>query len=154
MSEEIIPAFEPFDTSLGLCVETTDTHYHISLSAEGVALHGGEVGQVIGIRANGKPSPEAVEADIASPAPEPVSVPVSVAPAQLRIALLDLHDIRDGAIYAVMSTLPQDVADRARILWEFAGEVRRDHSLIPQIAAAFDLTDAQVDQVFIYAATQ
>jgi hypothetical protein len=139
-----IPVFEPFECSLGTVVETTDTHYHIA-RPDGVT---------IGVRANGEPSAENVESDIANPAPEPVSVPVSVSPAQLRIALLDLHDIRDGAIYAVMSTLPQDVADRARILWEFAGEVRRDHSLVPQIAGAFDLTDAQVDEVFIYAASK
>jgi hypothetical protein len=137
-----IPVFEPYECSLGTVVETTDTHYHIA-RPDGVT---------IGVRANGVPSAENVEADVANPAPEPVSVPVSVTPAQLRIALLDLHDIRDGAIYAVMSTLPQDVADRARILWEFAGEVRRDHSLIPQIAGAFDLTDAQVDAIFRYGA--
>jgi hypothetical protein len=134
--------FTEYDCSLGTVIGHEGPHYLIRTPG----------GEVTGIRANGEPSPENVEADIASPATEPVSVPVSVTPAQLRIALLDLHDIRDGAIYAVMSTLPQDVADRARILWEFAGEVRRDHSLVPQIAEAFDLTDAQVDAIFRYGA--
>jgi hypothetical protein len=99
------------------------------------------------------PAPEQIAAAFAAPLPAPV--PESVGPAQLRIALLRLHGITDGAIYAAINaaiTDPQAEAE-ARIFWGTATVMLRSHPLLPALAAAFGLSPAQVDEVFRLAAT-
>lgn len=98
---------------------------------------------------------EALAAWLATPpVVPPPPVPESVGPAQLRIAIRHLHGITSGAVYAVISAIP-DAADQddARDLWEYATVIRRDHPLIASLAAAFELASAQIDDVFRLAAT-
>lgn len=138
--------FEPYACSLGTVLDHGDgTFYRIARPD----------GQVEARPANGVPSPEDVEADLANPpAPAPAPVPAHVGPAHLRIAMRRLHGITAGQVYAAISAIPDQAAqDDARDLWDYATEIRRDHPLVASFAAAFALTPAQVDDTFRLAAT-
>jgi hypothetical protein len=76
------------------------------------------------------------------------AIPFSIAPAQGRIALA-----RRGLLAAIQSAIPTDVEDPTRIYWEYAISWERSHPLINQLAAALGLTEAQVDEIFIEAAS-
>jgi len=75
----------------------------------------------------------------------------AVTPRQFRLAMLaagvDLADIEQA-----IAALPAEQRQAARVEWEFASEIRRDHPLVAQLAAALDKTDAEIDQVFLVAA--
>ena len=70
----------------------------------------------------------------------------AITPRQARLALLNagLFD----AVEAYIATLPK----AAQVEWEYANEIRRDHALLTQAAAALGLTDAQLDALFETAA--
>lgn len=87
-------------------------------------------------------SPEEIEAE------NRVAVPFSIAPAQGRIALA-----RRGLLAAIQNAIPTDVENPTRIYWEYAISWERSHPLINQLAAALGLTEAQVDEIFIEAAS-
>lgn len=78
-------------------------------------------------------------------------VPASVSMAQARLALLGAGML--SSVDAVMAALPSPQKEQALIWWTYAGEVRRDHPLVSQLAAALNLTSAQVDDLFITAST-
>lgn len=76
-----------------------------------------------------------------------IPVPSAVTMRQARLALLDaglLEQIEQGI------TL---MSKAAQIEWEYATEVKRDSSLVTQIAQAFELTEEQLDDLFTKAAT-
>jgi hypothetical protein len=79
--------------------------------------------------------------------PMPPAVPYSVTMRQARLALLraGLLDAVDAAVAA------QD--DEAKIEWEYAADVERSNPLFAELAAQLSLTDAQLDDLFIVAAT-
>lgn len=84
--------------------------------------------------------------------PEPhVPVPEVVSARQARLALLNAG-LLDGA-EAALEALPSPQREAALIEWEYATEIRRDHTLIAAIAAALSLTEPQVDDLFRSAAS-
>ena len=80
--------------------------------------------------------------------PEPVAaVPQAVLPRQFRIAL-EFFGLLDAVEAAV------DQQDKvARITWEYAVTIERNHPLLAAMAAGLGVTKAQLDEIFIYAAT-
>ncbi|CAB5079529.1 hypothetical protein UFOVP143_6 [uncultured Caudovirales phage] len=76
-----------------------------------------------------------------------VPVPVSVTPRQVRLLLL-----QQGLLANVEAMIK--AGDQAtQITWEFASEFLRNDPLLEQLSKALGLTDAQVDQFFIAAAS-
>lgn len=80
----------------------------------------------------------------------PAAVPASVSMRQARQALLNagLYAAVNGAISAMTGT----AGDSARIEWEYATEIRRDHPLVATLAPALNLSSAQIDGLFVAAA--
>lgn len=89
--------------------------------------------------------------------PEPLSlgpVPDAVGPAQLRIALRRLHNIKPNDVSAVIAAIEDEQQEaEAEILWEYAAEIKRTHPLVQSFGAAFSLTSEQIDEVFRTAAS-
>lgn len=81
-----------------------------------------------------------------SPPEMTIEVPVSVSMRQARLALLEA-----GLLPSVEAAIA-DAGGSAQIEWEYATELRRDHSLISQMASGLNLRDADVDQLFVRAA--
>jgi hypothetical protein len=81
------------------------------------------------------------------PSPSP---PTSVEMRQARLALLQAGHY--ATVNSAIAGLQGTEGDAARIEWEFAQTVRRNHSLIGAMQAVLDLTDAQVDALFVTAA--
>lgn len=76
----------------------------------------------------------------------PAPVPVSVTPLQARRALLAaglLEEVERAAAVADTET---------RLAWEFSSSVERASPFLANLAAALQLTDAQVDDLFRQAA--
>jgi hypothetical protein len=80
-------------------------------------------------------------------APAAPLVPAEVTPLQMRRALntSGLRTVVESAVAAA----PQD----ARDAWEFASVIRRDDPILAGMAAALGKTDAEIDALFILAAT-
>ena len=80
-----------------------------------------------------------------------VKVPNQVTMRQARIALLNagLLDTTNAAIAGMLGP----AGDKARIEWEFSQVVMRDWTLVAALMPTLGLTSAQVDQLFITAAT-
>lgn len=81
----------------------------------------------------------------------PPVVPESVTPYQFRVALLRAG-VSLAQVDSLIDALPQPQRDEARVAWEYGLEVRRDHPLIAQFAAALGMDDAAIDAAFIEAA--
>lgn len=75
------------------------------------------------------------------------SVPRVVSMRQARLALLAAGLLDD--VEAAIAAGPQ----AARIEWEYATEVQRDYGLVLQLAPALGLTDRQLDDLFVAAAS-
>ena len=92
-------------------------------------------------------------ADLTAPALPMTDVPViqgvpqSVTMRQARLALLaaGLLDMVEAAITAA--------GPEAAIEWEYAADVQRGAGLVPAMAAALGMTDAQIDALFVTAST-
>lgn len=84
----------------------------------------------------------------AQPMVEPV--PVSVTMRQARLALLQAGLL--AQVNSAIAAMPGADGDVARITWEFSQEVRREDTLLIQLASAMSLTDAQLDTLFTQAA--
>lgn len=142
MSEETIeetePVFEPFESTLGVVIGIEDGVYLIATPR----------GKVIGVRANGDATSENVEADIASPAADPVDVPKEVTRRQLFLALLSVSSSLTRA--AIRGSLSGNEA--ALIEFDEAISFRRDHFFVASLAASLELTNEEVDGIFIAAA--
>ena len=88
----------------------------------------------------------------------PTPVPEAASPATIRVALRRLHGVTnaqlDATVGAVLASI-QDPGERddAETLWLYSVSIRRDHPLVAAVAVAFNLTDAQTDEVFRVAAT-
>lgn len=75
------------------------------------------------------------------------SVPVVVSMRQARLALLAAGLLDD--VEAAIAAGPQ----AARIEWEYATEVQRGYGLVLQLAPVLGLTDRQLDDLFVAAAS-
>jgi hypothetical protein len=82
-------------------------------------------------------------------APAP-AVPRSISMRQARLALLQAGLL--SAVEAAINDLTEPDKSAARIEWEYATEMRRDHHLIAALAVEMQLSDQQVDDLFIAAA--
>ena len=76
---------------------------------------------------------------------EPPSIPRVVTMRQARLALLA------AGLLDSVSTAIAAAGTAAQIEWEYAQEVRRDSGLVPAMAGALGLTDAQIDALFMAA---
>lgn len=79
-----------------------------------------------------------------------VAVPQAVTMRQARLALLAAGKL--AAVNAAVAAMPGMAGDAARIEWEFSSEVQRDKALVQALAPVLNLTDAQLDELFITAA--
>lgn len=73
-----------------------------------------------------------------------------ITPRQLRLALLQIG-ITPDMVTAAIDQMDEPTKTAAQIEWEYALEVKRDHPLIDQLAAAFDKTAEDVDALFLAA---
>lgn len=81
--------------------------------------------------------------------PPPKTVPKSVTMRQARLALLGAEKL--AAVDAAIASLPIPQKEAAQIEWEYASEIQRGSALIAQLAPALDLTETQMDDLFIAA---
>lgn len=89
----------------------------------------------------------AIESAYVPPDPEPVQVPQVITIRQAKLALLSA-----GLLDDVDAAIAQ--ADRAtQIEWEYATEVHRNWLTLRSVQGAGGLTDEQVDELFIRAAS-
>ncbi len=84
------------------------------------------------------------QAEISEPSEPPI--PKSVTMRQARLALLAA-----GKLEAVNAAI-RSVGGAAQVEWEYATEVRRDWPLVAEIGAGLEMTDADLDQLFVVAA--
>ena len=79
--------------------------------------------------------------------PQPAPIPQSVTMRQARLALLA------AGLLSTVETAIGGAGPAAAIEWEYAQEVQRGSGLVPAMATALGLTDAQIDALFVQAAT-
>jgi hypothetical protein len=91
---------------------------------------------------------EAVEVEFEAAAPV---VPDTVTMRQARLALLGAGLL--SQVDTALNALPSPQKEAALIEWEYALDVRRDHRLILSLKSALGLTDEDLDNLFITAAT-
>ncbi len=104
---------------------------------------------------SGEPSEANAAADIAYAIANPpaAAVPTNVTRRQLLLALLNGHAITRAAIRTQLEAIADATArESALIEFEEATEFERAHPLVATLAAAFELTTGQVDDVFRTAA--
>ena len=82
----------------------------------------------------------------APPAP-PTPIPQSVTMRQARLALLG------AGLLDTVETAIAGAGPAAKIEWDYATEVQRSAGLVPAMATALGLTDAQIDALFVTAST-
>tara|TARA_R110001599_G_scaffold171353_1_gene362444 strand:+ start:462026 stop:462451 length:426 start_codon:yes stop_codon:yes gene_type:complete len=78
-------------------------------------------------------------------------VPQEVTMRQARLALLGVGLL--DSISTAIDFLPSPQKEAARIEWEYSQAVQRDKALVLALAPALGLSDADLDQLFITAAT-
>lgn len=96
-----------------------------------------------------RPSPDHVAAEDGSWILR-IVVPDKVSMRQARLAMLSAGLLDD--VEAAISAMPGDQGKAARIEWDYSSEVFRDKPFVQQIGAQLNLTDEQIDQLFITAA--
>lgn len=131
------PTFQPYLVSIGEVVLHDENGNYIVQCRDGSRR---------GYPAAGEPHPDAFESDLANPPVIPPPVPQSITPRQIRLWLVGAGISLD----AILSKIPNE---SARIEWEYATEVRRDHPLVEQLRIALELTSGQVDDAFRVAST-
>lgn len=93
-----------------------------------------------------------IAATYVPPAPVPPQVPQSVTMRQARLALNEAGLLDD--VEAAIAAIPNPAQKRkAEIEWEYAQEVQRYHGLVPTMATALGMTEAQIDDLFFLAAS-
>lgn len=75
----------------------------------------------------------------------------SVSMRQARLALLQSGKLPD--IEAAIAALPEPDKTAVRIEWEYAQDVRRDHTWVQALGAQLDMTDDDLDDLFALAET-
>ena len=80
-------------------------------------------------------------------------VPESISARQIRLWLVR-HGISLAAVDAAIDAIPDQLQrDSVRVEWDYAPYVERSHPMLVPLAAALGLTEQQVDQAFVEAAT-
>jgi hypothetical protein len=84
--------------------------------------------------------------------PQPVVVPESISPRQIRLWLVE-HNISLSAVDAAIASIPDTLLrEKTKIEWEFSPYVERNHPMINSLGLALNLTSEQIDQAFVEAA--
>lgn len=78
-----------------------------------------------------------------------ISVPHSVSARQIRLWLLDNNISLASVESAIESIEDIKLKEKAKVEWEFAPYIERNHRLIQTIGASLGLTNDQIDQGFI-----
>ena len=78
-------------------------------------------------------------------------LPTVVTMRQARLALLQQGLL--SQVQLAIDSLPSPQKEAAQIEWEYATEVRRDSSLVQNLSVGLDLTDEQIDSLFLLAST-
>lgn len=82
----------------------------------------------------------------------PPTPPHSVTMRQARLALLEAGQL--AAINAAIAGMPSPQREAAQIEWEFAATVDRDSAFLQGLAQVLGLTEAQIDALFLLAASK
>ena len=90
---------------------------------------------------------EATPAEIANP---PKPTPTVVTMRQARLAMLDAGIL--ASVSDALAAMTGPAGEAARIEWEYAAELKRDHPLVASLSAALGLTSAQLEGLFTAAA--
>jgi hypothetical protein len=78
-------------------------------------------------------------------------VPAEIRSDQLRLWLID-HDIPPSSVLDIIEAMePGKDQDKARVSYEYAPTIRRDHALVEAIGVAMGMTNAEIDQAFMEA---
>lgn len=83
------------------------------------------------------------------------SAPAAVTPSSVTIRQAKLQMSRAGILGAVndfIDGMEGQEGEEARIEWDYATELRRDHPLVAALGPQFNLTDADIDDLFVEAA--
>ena len=80
----------------------------------------------------------------------PATIPTVVTMRQARLAMLDAGILT--SVSDALSAMTGPAGEAARIEWEYAAELKRDHPLVASLSAALGLTSAQLDGLFTVAA--
>jgi hypothetical protein len=92
-----------------------------------------------------------VRAGIVPFVPPPPQVPQSVTMRQARLALLGAGLL--ASVNEAIAVMPGVNGEAARIEWEYAQVVERNAGLVPAMAVALGMTEAQIDGLFLVAVT-
>ena len=83
-------------------------------------------------------------------APPPPPIPTVVTMRQARLAMLDAGILT--SVSDALAAMTGPTGEAARIEWEYAAELKRDHPLVASLSAALGLSSAQLDGLFTVAA--
>ena len=78
--------------------------------------------------------------------------PDKVSPRQIRIAMV-MSGLDLSQVEAYIASLPEPDKTCGQISWEYAIEIERSDCLVNAVAAVYNLTPSQVDDIFILAET-
>lgn len=92
-----------------------------------------------------------VDGEVVSIVTLPIKVPEVVTMRQARLALLQVGLLSN--VEAAINSLASPQKEAAQIEWEYSQEVQRDKELVALLAPALGLNDAQLDALFVLAAT-
>jgi hypothetical protein len=84
--------------------------------------------------------------------PQPQPVPAEVTMRQARLALLEAGKL--GAVASAIAALASPAKEAAGIEWEYSNSVQRRNGFVEQLAPALGMTGADIDALFILAATK
>ena len=82
--------------------------------------------------------------------PVTTTIPTVVTMRQARLAMLDAGILT--SVSDALAAMTGPAGEAARIEWEYAAELKRDHPLVASLSAALGLTSAQLDGLFTAAA--
>lgn len=85
------------------------------------------------------------------PPPPPPEVPRQVTMRQARLALRAAGKLAD--VDDAIASLPSPQKEEAQIEWEFSSVVERERQLVQMLGPALGLSESDLDQLFITAAT-
>lgn len=85
--------------------------------------------------------------DIREDTPQPEPVPQTLTARQARLALHSIGKLTD--VPAAIAALPEPQKTNAEIEWEYATHIERNNPFVAVLASALQLTDDQVDHLFI-----
>lgn len=84
-------------------------------------------------------------------APPSVVVPQQVTMRQARLALLGAGLL--SSVDVAIAGMTEPAKSAAQIEWEYAAVVERNSGLVPALASSLGMTESQIDDLFIQAAT-